>query len=54
MVGWFIETTLVASGLAIVAALASRFRSIGPTARHLLWLVVLLAGDTPALLALGR
>ena len=51
MVGWCIETTLVASGLAIVAALASRFRSIGPTARHLLWLVVLLKLVTPPLLS---
>ena len=34
MLGWFAETTLVASGLAVVAALASRFRPIGPTARH--------------------
>ena len=51
MVGWFIETTLVASGLAVVAAVASRFRSIGPTARHLLWLVVLLKLVTPPLLS---
>ena len=41
MLGWFVETTLVASSLAVIAAMASRLRSIGPTARHLLWLVVL-------------
>ena len=49
MLGWFVETTLVASGLAVVAALASRLRSIGPTARHLLWLVVLVRLVTPPL-----
>src|SRR5205814_1197462 len=47
--GWFAETTLVASGLAVVAALAGRVRSIGPTARHALWLVVLIKLVTPPL-----
>ena len=56
MLGWFVETTLVASVLAVVAAMGSRLRSIGPTARH-----AAVAGgpgqadDTaPGLLALGR
>ena len=49
MMGWFVETTLVASGLAVVAAVASRLRPIGPTARHLLWLVVLVRLMTPPL-----
>jgi beta-lactamase regulating signal transducer with metallopeptidase domain len=49
MLGWFVETTLVASGLAVVAACAGRLRSIGPTARHALWLVVLLKLITPPL-----
>ena len=51
MLGWFVETTLVASGLAVVAALASRLRSIGPTARHVLWLVVLVKLMTPPLVS---
>ncbi|HEX4149195.1 MAG TPA: M56 family metallopeptidase, partial [Pirellulales bacterium] len=51
MVGWFVETTVVAAGLAVVAAVASRFRPVGPTARHLLWLVVLLKLVTPPLLS---
>jgi beta-lactamase regulating signal transducer with metallopeptidase domain len=50
MLGWFAETTLVASGLAVVAALAGRLRSIGPTARHALWLVVLVKLMTPPLI----
>ena len=50
MLGWFVETTLVASGLAVVAAMGSRLRSIGPTARHVLWLVVLVKLMTPPLL----
>ena len=51
MVGWFVDTMLVASGLAIVAAVGSRLRSIGPTARHALWLVVLVRLVTPPLLS---
>ncbi len=51
MLGWFAETTLVASGLAVVAALASRLRPIGPTARHALWLVVLIKLMTPPLVS---
>ena len=49
MLGWFVETTLVASGLAVVAALGGRLRSIGPTARHVLWLIVLVRLMTPPL-----
>ena len=51
MLGWFAETTLVASGLAVVAILAGRHRSIGPTARHALWLVVLIKMMTPPLVS---
>jgi beta-lactamase regulating signal transducer with metallopeptidase domain len=51
MLGWFAETTLVASGLAVVALLAGRLRSIGPTARHALWLVVLIKMMTPPLVS---
>ena len=51
MLGWFAETTLVASGLAVVAVLAGRLRSIGPTARHVLWLVVLIKMMTPPLVS---
>jgi beta-lactamase regulating signal transducer with metallopeptidase domain len=51
MLGWFAETTLVASGLALVAILAGRHRSIGPTARHALWLVVLIKMMTPPLVS---
>ena len=51
MLGWFVETTLVASGLAAVAVLGGRIRSIGPTARHVLWLVVLVKLMTPPLIS---
>ncbi len=51
MVGWFAETTLVASALAAVAALAGRVRPIGPTARHVLWLAVLVKLVTPPLVS---
>ena len=42
MLWWFVETTLVAGLLAGAAALLGRLRTISPTARHLLWLVVLI------------
>jgi beta-lactamase regulating signal transducer with metallopeptidase domain len=51
MLGWFAETTLVATALAAVAALAGRVRPIGPTARHILWLAVLVKMMTPPLVA---
>ena len=47
MLWWFAETTFVAALLACVAALAGRLRAIGPSARHLLWLVVLIKLMTP-------
>ena len=49
MLWWFAETTLVACVLAAVAAAASRVKSLGPAARHALWLVVLLKLVTPPL-----
>ncbi len=47
MLEWIAETTLVAAALAIVALLTGRVRSIGPTVRHMLWLVVLIKLLTP-------
>jgi beta-lactamase regulating signal transducer with metallopeptidase domain len=49
MLGWFVDTMLVASGLTVVAVIGSRLRSIGPTTRHALWLVVLVRLVTPPL-----
>jgi len=51
MLWWFAETTLVAAVLAVVAVLASRMRSVGPTVRHALWLVVLIKLMTPPLVS---
>jgi beta-lactamase regulating signal transducer with metallopeptidase domain len=51
MLGWFAETTLVASALAVVAIAAGRLRSIGPAVRHALWLVVLIKMMTPPLVS---
>ena len=51
MLGWFAETTLVALVLAVVAAGVGRVRPIGPTARHLLWLAVLVKLMTPPLVS---
>ena len=47
---WFAETTVVAGLLAVFAAVAGRFRSLGPSARHALWLVVLLKMMTPPII----
>jgi beta-lactamase regulating signal transducer with metallopeptidase domain len=47
MLGWFVETTLVATCLAAVAAVAGRLWSLRPTIRHALWLVVLIKLATP-------
>lgn len=47
---WFAETTAVAGLLAILAAVAGRFRSLGPSARHALWLVVLIKMMTPPII----
>ena len=46
---WFVESTLVASVLALVALLGARVRSFGPAVRHALWLVVLFKLMTPPL-----
>ncbi len=51
MLIWFAETTIVAAALAGVAAIAGRSRSIGPTARHLLWLAVVIRMVTPPVAA---
>src|ERR1700722_17310414 len=42
MLGWSAQTTLIAMVLAAVAILASRSRRLGPAARHVLWLVVMI------------
>ena len=51
LLGWFVETTLVASALAILAALAARVPRLAPSpaARHALWLIVLIKMVTPPL-----
>ena len=47
MLWWFVETTLIAGVLSGLAALLGRLRTMDPTARHLLWLVVLIKFVTP-------
>jgi beta-lactamase regulating signal transducer with metallopeptidase domain len=42
MLGWSAQTTVIAMLLAAIAILASRSRRLGPAARHVLWLVVLI------------
>ncbi|MFO0953318.1 MAG: M56 family metallopeptidase [Isosphaeraceae bacterium] len=49
MLWWIAETSLVAAALALAAGAASRFRPLGPAARHALWLVVVLKLVTPPL-----
>jgi beta-lactamase regulating signal transducer with metallopeptidase domain/polyhydroxyalkanoate synthesis regulator protein len=51
MLGWFAETTLIAAGLLLIAVVVSQLRSVGPTARHVLWLVVMIKLITPPLLS---
>ncbi len=51
MLGWLTETTVIALGLAAVAIVASHVRSVGPTTRHALWLVVMIKLVTPPLLS---
>jgi beta-lactamase regulating signal transducer with metallopeptidase domain len=51
MLGWIVDTTLVASGLAIVALSAGWVRSVGPAARHALWLAVLIKLVMPPIVA---
>jgi beta-lactamase regulating signal transducer with metallopeptidase domain len=47
MLGWSAQTTVIAMGLAAIAILASRSARLGPAARHVLWLVVLIKLLTP-------
>ena len=49
MLLWFAETALIAAALAAVAALVPRLRTLGPAARHALWLLVLIKLVTPPL-----
>jgi beta-lactamase regulating signal transducer with metallopeptidase domain len=49
MLGWSAQTTVIAMVLAAIAILVSRSRRLGPAARHLLWLVVLIKLLTPPL-----
>ena len=51
MLWWFAQTTLVAGGLAALAAAACRSRRLGPEARHALWLVVLIKFAIPPVVA---
>ena len=51
MLVWFAETTIVAGILAAVAIVAGRLRPIPPSARHALWLVVLIKFLTPPLVS---
>jgi beta-lactamase regulating signal transducer with metallopeptidase domain len=47
MLGWSAQTTVIAMILAAIAILASRSTRLGPAARHVLWLVVLIKLLTP-------
>jgi beta-lactamase regulating signal transducer with metallopeptidase domain len=47
MLGWSAQTTVIAMVLAAIAILASRSTRLGPAARHVLWLVVLIKLLTP-------
>ena len=49
MLWWIVETSLVAAGLAALAALACRWDRVGPACRHALWLIVLIKLATPPL-----
>jgi beta-lactamase regulating signal transducer with metallopeptidase domain len=51
MLVWFAETTIVAGILAVVAIVAGRLKPIPPSARHALWLVVLIKFLTPPLVS---
>ena len=46
---WIAETTVVASAMALIAYLGSRFRAPSPATRHLLWVAVLIKLMTPSL-----
>src|SRR4051794_653719 len=51
---WIVETTAVASLLALVAAVAGRWTRLGPATRHAFWLVVLIKLMMPPLLQWPR
>jgi beta-lactamase regulating signal transducer with metallopeptidase domain len=51
MLVWFAETTLVATVLAALALLASRWLGLRPVARHALWLVVLVKLVAPPIVS---
>src|SRR5262245_35721029 len=51
MLVWFAETTIVAAVLAALALAAGKLRPIPPSARHALWLVVLIKFLTPPLVS---
>src|SRR5262249_14552880 len=51
MLVWFAETTIVAAVLAALAIAAGKLRPIPPSARHALWLVVLIKFLTPPLVS---
>jgi beta-lactamase regulating signal transducer with metallopeptidase domain len=48
---WFIETMVVATLLAAIALLASRYLRLSPVARHALWLVVLIKLIAPPIVS---
>src|SRR5580704_14777200 len=50
MLGWSAQTTVIAMVLAVIAIVASRSSRLGPAARHVLWLVVLIKLLTPPVL----
>lgn len=50
MLAWFAETTVMAGALAVVALAAGRAFRLGPAARHVLWVVVLVKLLSPPLL----
>jgi beta-lactamase regulating signal transducer with metallopeptidase domain len=50
LIRWSVETTLVASVLALVALLSARIGRLGPAVRHAIWLVVLVKLMTPPLI----
>ncbi len=51
MLEWVVETTVIASVLALVAMIAGRIRSLAPAARHALWVVVLVKLLMPPLVS---
>ena len=50
MLWWFAETTFVAGLLAVRGRPGGKAARIGPSARHVLWLVVLIKLLTPPLI----